>query len=522
MKKTERPITPRRASWLAVLGLALLMAGILAPGAQARTEEFESLAPTPVAEVTSFAADPDTGIVYAQENGGNAYFSYDPRTNLWTELTPSPLNSGNNGGAAYLDGKIYLSYTNDDEEVAVYDIASDSWTTIPNPAGEGTGDITAGDGKIFMAVNRTFVEYDPATGVTTPLAEAPEMEAECNAGFEPWGGLQFTGPKIYGHQGDGCRGFAVYDIATNTWTELPVVPLVEGESEEGPVLGSAYDPVSDTYFAYGPYGGHLVYRFDVDSGTWSTSPLPFTGIDDGGMAYVRAPGYEGVYMIQGQEGPEFGRYTEHLQADPAITMSADVVDSGNGGTISYTIPVVNNGPDKATGVVVADQLPIGTKLVSATTTQGSCGGTSTVECGVGVLAGGAGATVTIKVTADPGTYTNTATVSTQSLDTDPSNDSASVSTTLVGPAQSRTNTTASPSTTTAATVCRVPKKLRSRSLSGARKALRAGHCKPGKILRHHGDKITKGRVIRGSKRHGSVKPVGTKINLTISTGHRRH
>jgi uncharacterized repeat protein (TIGR01451 family) len=479
--------------------LGFLLAAAFAPGAQARVDGFQALAPSSV-PLTAVATDPGSGLVYAQENEGTSFFAYDPRTNVWSELAPSPVNSENNGGATYLGGKIYVSYTENENEVAVYDIASNSWSTIKNPLEAGTADITAGNGKLYMTVDEKFVEYDPATGVTMPLAEPPEFTpAECHEGFEPWGGLQFDGSKIYGHQGDGCNGFAVYDIATNSWSELPLVPEVE---EEGAVAGSAIDPVTNTYIAYGPYDGNTLYRYDIEAGSWSTSTLPFE-VDDGGMAYVALPGYEGVYMIQGEGGTEFTRYTEHNMTDLSPSMSAGVVASATGGEITYSIQVKNNGPERAGGVVLSDPLPAGTKLVSAGASQGACAGTSTLACSLGALRSGASASLTIKVAAGFGKVTNTATVSSQAIDSNPANDSATVVSTVAR--------------------CVVPK-LRGLRLKGAKKALRAAHCKPGKVTHRYSRKVKKGRVVRGGRHRGTALPAGSKVKLSVSRGakHKRH
>ena len=43
-----------------------------------------------------------------------------------------------------------------------------------------------------------------------------------------------------------------------------------------------------------------------------------------------------------------------------------------GGLISYTLNVKNNGPSNATNVVVSDPVPVGTTVVSAAASQGSC------------------------------------------------------------------------------------------------------------------------------------------------------
>jgi uncharacterized repeat protein (TIGR01451 family) len=483
---------------LVLLGIALLLAGVLAPGAQARVSGFQSLTPSSV-PLTATTADPGTGLVYAQENEGTSFFVYDPRTNAWTELAPAPLSSGNDGGAAYLGGKIYITYTGNEEEISVYDIASNSWTTIENPLEGGTADITAGGGKLYVAVDREFFSYNPATGIYTELAEPPEFASgECHEGFEPWGGLQFDGSKIYGHQGDGCSGFAVYDLAGNSWTELPDVPEGEGEEgETGAVAGSALDPVTNTYLAYGPYDGETLYRYDLEGVSWSTSRMPFE-IEDGGMAYVALPGYEGVYIIQGEIGTEFTRYTEKNEADLSTSMSGAVLSTSTGGEITYSIQVKNNGPERASGVTLSDSVPAGTSLVSTGTSQGACTGASTVACSLGVLPKGASANLTIKVKAGFGTVTNTATVSSLAVDNNHANDSASVTSTFVKP-------------------CTVPK-LQKLRLKKAKQALRTAGCKPGKVKHRFSGKIKKGRVVRGGKHRGVVLPAGSKVNLTVSRG----
>ncbi|HEX5929931.1 MAG TPA: PASTA domain-containing protein [Solirubrobacterales bacterium] len=446
-------------------------------------------------------SDPGTGLLYAQANGGTGYFRYDPRTNAWTDLLPAPINSGNNGGAAYLGGKIYIVYTSNSSELAVYDIASGSWGTIANPLGLGTANITAGDGKLFLANGQKFVSYDPATDVTTPLAEPPKFEpADCGDGFESWGGLQFTGAKIYGHQGNGCTGFGVYDIPSNSWQELPLAPEVPsspGEEPEGPVAGSALDPVTNTYLTYGPYGGTTLFRYDIEAGSWTTGALPFE-VGDGALAYLSLAGFEGTYVIQGEEGPGFIRYNERNQTDLSPSMTATAVGSKKAGTLTYSIQVKNNGPERASGVVLSNPLPAGATLVSVATSQGTCGGTASISCSLGILRSGASASLTIKMSAKLGKkVTNTATVSSQAVDTNPGNDSATVAATV--PA------------------CVVPK-LKGRSLKGAKKALRRAGCKPGKVSRRYNAKFDKKKVVRGNKGRGKVLPPGSKVKLTVSRG----
>ena len=66
---------------------------------------------------------------------------------------------------------------------------------------------------------------------------------------------------------------------------------------------------------------------------------------------------------------------------------AFVANNGSGNASAYTVG--NNGPAAATNVLLTDTLPTGVNFLSATTSQGSCSGTSTLTCALGSLASGA-------------------------------------------------------------------------------------------------------------------------------------
>lgn len=477
----------------AIALLGLLLATAFAPSAQAKVETFQGLASSPV-PLTAFVADPGSGLMYAQENEGTRFFRYDPRTNAWSDLAQAPIDSGNNGGATYLGGKIYIAYTQNPDLLTVYDIGSNSWTTIDNPLEEGTANITAAGGKLYLAVDLEFVALDPATGNVVRLADPPKFDpADCDEGFEPWGGLQVDGGKIYGHQGNGCTGFAVYDIAANGWQELPLTPEAmadEGSELEGAVAGSVINPLTNTYLTAGPYDGKALFQFDIEAGSWSTKALPFA-VEDNGMAFSTLPGFEGVYIIQGEDGSEFTRYTERNLTDLSPTMSASV---GKGGRITYSIQVRNNGPERAGGVVLTNPLQRRTTLISAVTPQGTCAAGPVLTCNLGTLPSGAIAVVTIKLKAPLRKVINGVTISSQAIDSNAGNNIATVT----------------------SKQCVVPK-LRTRGLKGAKKALRTANCKPGKVKRRFSGKA-EGKVIRGGKNRGKVLPAGSKVKLIVSKG----
>jgi len=84
-------------------------------------------------------------------------------------------------------------------------------------------------------------------------------------------------------------------------------------------------------------------------------------------------------------------------------------------------------PATTSGVTITDVLPAGVSLVSATPSRGTCSGTSTVTCDLGIFPSAATATVDIvvQVAANAsGTLTNTATVAALTNDPSPDNNTA--------------------------------------------------------------------------------------------------
>jgi uncharacterized repeat protein (TIGR01451 family) len=103
------------------------------------------------------------------------------------------------------------------------------------------------------------------------------------------------------------------------------------------------------------------------------------------------------------------------------TASPDPVVAGS--PLVYTLTVSNAGPTHADAVRVADTLPAGVALVSASPSAGSCALGPTVTCDVGRLEAGASATVAIVVVPQsPGTLRNRAAVSSPTADPEPRDD----------------------------------------------------------------------------------------------------
>jgi uncharacterized repeat protein (TIGR01451 family) len=110
---------------------------------------------------------------------------------------------------------------------------------------------------------------------------------------------------------------------------------------------------------------------------------------------------------------------------------------GAGNSLTYTITVANAGPSAASNVTVTDILPAGSTFGSATPSQGSCSGTTTVTCNLGTLNAAGSATVALSLTLPslPGVVFNKASVTTTSPESNTTNNS-STSTISTVPASS--------------------------------------------------------------------------------------
>lgn len=117
-------------------------------------------------------------------------------------------------------------------------------------------------------------------------------------------------------------------------------------------------------------------------------------------------------------------------ADLSITKTATPTASTPAGSnLTYTLTVTNNGPNPAFGVRVTDTLPAGVTFVSATASQGACGGAS---CSLGDMSPGASATVRVVVRPNTaGVITNRANVAGDQPDLNPTNDEATYSTNVL-------------------------------------------------------------------------------------------
>ena len=116
-----------------------------------------------------------------------------------------------------------------------------------------------------------------------------------------------------------------------------------------------------------------------------------------------------------------GAIEYYRTADLALSKSGLPDPAALNGDLRYTLVVTNNGPDTASGVTLTDVLPAGVTFMSATPSQGSCSGTTTVTCSLGAILSGLTAT---------GSLSNTASVAGNEYDPVPANNAATALTTV--------------------------------------------------------------------------------------------
>jgi uncharacterized repeat protein (TIGR01451 family) len=118
-------------------------------------------------------------------------------------------------------------------------------------------------------------------------------------------------------------------------------------------------------------------------------------------------------------------------ADLQITKTTQPNPVNVGSNLTYTLTLVNAGPNQATGVSVTDALPAGVIFASANASQGTCSGTATVNCNLGNLAVNSPATITIVVTPTTvGSISNTATVVSNEVDPTQANNTSTATVTV--------------------------------------------------------------------------------------------
>jgi uncharacterized repeat protein (TIGR01451 family) len=234
----------------------------------------------------------------------------------------------------------------------------------------------------------------------------------------------------------------------NTWWYAQATTNGTGGNAVATFSDGTFDVSADSYsvrrtvtgaFNPGVNGTFVIHvpRSDVGNPA-DGSTLTSTFADTAG-AY-RVVGNGPRYIARADRAPDSNYGSDYnvaqtCRADLAITKTDSPDPAHVGQNLTYTIKVTNNGPDRAIGVAVTDQLPKNAGYGSSTSTQGSCAikpSKNAVVCTIGTMASGASVTITLMVKpTSKGTITNTASVTlTSPTDPNTANNTATATTTV--------------------------------------------------------------------------------------------
>jgi uncharacterized repeat protein (TIGR01451 family) len=381
-------------------------------------------------------------IVWGGFSSGGSGGRYNPSTDTWTPTSTVNAPTDRIGHSAIWTGTEMIVWGGNGnlDSGARYNPMTDTWTptSITNapPGRSGPHAVWTGSVMIVWGGWRSDVgsvntggKYNPSTDSWTPtsMTNAPAARSSHSAvwtGIEMiiWGGAPTSGCLFV----DGGR----YNPTLDSWTPTQTTDAPQGRVEQTEVWT----------------GRQMI----VWGGSYGDVPCP-------DFSWPSLPNFwntGGKYCAQAGPTPTPTPPPPTTDYAIAMTDAPDPVQVGQ--NLTYTITVTNTGPDFGTNVSMIDALPAGVTYVSATSDHGSCTGTSTVTCNLGVFQGN----VTILLVVTPtvaGQLSNTANVFYPG-DPNPSNNSSTAMTTVIPaakptptPTPSGPTPTPSPSATPTAT-----------------------------------------------------------------------
>jgi uncharacterized repeat protein (TIGR01451 family) len=172
-------------------------------------------------------------------------------------------------------------------------------------------------------------------------------------------------------------------------------------------------------------GASETATFSLVASTAGDYQIPF-----GASASIPDPGVPGALESFGDQAT-LPVTVQPAPTDVQVTGSSNNGSPARGSTFSYTFQVKDNGPQSAAGVTFDDSLPPAILLDSTLTiSSGTCTANpaaNSVHCDIGALSTGQQSNITFTATPTAtGTFGNTATAAFSGTDTNPANNSVTV------------------------------------------------------------------------------------------------
>ncbi|HEX6084563.1 MAG TPA: hypothetical protein VF266_08550, partial [Thermoanaerobaculia bacterium] len=318
-----------------------------------------------------------------------------------------------------------------------------------SPASTQTYSVTVTSGAGCSAGDSHVVNVgtNPVATITAPagLCENSSASASVAAQSGATYAWTVTNGSILSGQGTnaiafaaGASGSVTLGVTVNagscTSSGNTVVPISPRPSAAITAPASA-TPAQSGLVASVPVTAGATYAWSVTNGALTagqgTNSITFTAGENGttGVFVTVSTGAcsesNGHQLFIENGGPQL--------SDVAITKSGPAT-AQPGGTIVYTLRVANLGAVNASGVVVTDNFPIGTSFLSMNGGPWNCARMNAgIRC-TGTALGNSSSIITLTLTAPQqlGTLVNTADVTSATPDANPSNNSSSVTTSVIG------------------------------------------------------------------------------------------
>lgn len=137
---------------------------------------------------------------------------YNIATDTWETMTQQATNDNYQySDITYLNGKIYCLQVSSDN-LQVYDIATNTWSTISNSVSIGYGIATDGD-LIYLIGNGNIVTYDPTTGTFDNSNSQAADFVISDIGYSSKGVIFARGLATFPTR----FRLMLYDLASDTW-----------------------------------------------------------------------------------------------------------------------------------------------------------------------------------------------------------------------------------------------------------------------------------------------------------------
>ena len=269
-------------------------------------------APMPGASRGMSFALGSNGFIYVvngfSTTSGTDLYRYSPATNTWTTLASIPGAVWEGAAAATSNGKVYVfggeplsagSYN----ATRIYDIATNTWNTgadMPIAVKQHSA-VTGADGKIYIFGGRTSSGaaptgsvqiYNPATNIWSMGASMLIPKVQFGAVLANNGKIYVIGGKAgyTNNIGPFFHTVEIYDPASNSWADGPVIRAQAGELEAVNLNGNLYT-------IGGTDGTYRNYNFRLNLAPTIVSFSPVTGSEGVGVS-IKGTNFTNVSAVR--------------------------------------------------------------------------------------------------------------------------------------------------------------------------------------------------------------------------------